>query len=71
MGLQGLTVIDGVLYLESDSGNLIAIDAADGRTIWKVQKGYVWGARTHTVSDGMVYYGSLDGSVNAHSAPVP
>ena len=71
MGLQGLTVVDGVLYLESDSGNLIAIDAADGRTIWKVQKGYVWGARTYTVSDDMLYYGSLDGSVNAHSAPVP
>ncbi len=71
MGLQGLAVVDGVLYLEADSGHLVAIDAADGRTIWKTQKGYIWGVRTYTVSEGVVYFGSLSGSVNAHSAPVP
>lgn len=71
MGLQALTVAGGVLYLESDSGHLVAIDAADGRIIWKIQKGYIWGVGTYTVTDGVVYFGSLDGSVNAHSAPVP
>ena len=71
MGLQALTVANGVLFLESDSGHLIAFDTADGRTIWKVQKGYVWGVGTYTVADRVVYFGSLDGSVNAHSAPVP
>ena len=70
-GLQALTVADGVLYLESDSGHLMAVDAADGRTIWKIQKGYIWGLGTYTVSGGLLYFGSLDGSVNAHSAPVP
>ena len=71
MGLQALTVADRVLYVESDSGHLVAFDTADGRTIWKVQKGYVWGVGTYTVTDGVVYFGSLHGSVNAHSAPVP
>ena len=60
-----------MLYLESDSGYLIAINAADGRTISKIRKGYVWGANTYTVNEGVLYFGSLDGSVNAHSAPVP
>ena len=71
MGLQALTTVDDVLYLESDSGHLVAIDTVDGRIIRTIQKGYIWGVGTYTVSDGVVYFGSLDGSVNAHSAPVP
>ena len=71
MGLQGLTLADGVMYLESDSGYLIAIDAADGRIISQIRKGYVWGVNTYTVHEGVLYFGSLDGSVNAHSAPAP
>ena len=71
MGLQALSVSSGVLYFESDTGYLTAVDVVDGSVIHNFQKGYIWGVGTYTVSDGIVYFGSLMGSVNAHSAPVP
>jgi outer membrane protein assembly factor BamB len=71
MGLQALSVRRGVLYFESDTGYLTSVDVVDGSVIHNFQKGYIWGVGTYTVGDGVVYFGSLVGSVNAHSAPVP
>ena len=70
-GLQALTVAEGVLYAESDLGYLMAVDASNGLSIRDFEKGYIWGVRTYTVRDGVVYFGSLPGGVHAYAAPEP
>ena len=64
-------MVDGVLYLESDLGDLMAIDASDGSHVWNIQKGYVSGVRAYIVHDGVVYFGALPSGVRAYAAPGP
>ena len=45
------------------------MNAATGEEIWKFQKGYFDGVPSYTVADGVLYVGSLDGSVYAFQAP--
>ena len=67
--LASPSVVNGVLYAESSDGNLTALDAATGEELWKFQKGYFNGVPSYTVSGGVLYVGSLDGSVYAFPAP--
>ena len=69
--LASPTVVDGVLYAESSDGYLRALDAGGtGEELWRFQKGYFSGVQSYTVAGGVVYVGSLDGSVYAFTAPV-
>ena len=68
--LQSLEVADGVLYLESSDGYLVALDALTGEELWGFNKGFFSGLRTYTLSDGVVYFSSLNGAIYAISAPV-
>ena len=67
--LASPAVVDGVLYAESSDGNLTALDATTGEEHWRFQKGYFDGVPSYTVDSGVVYVGSLDGSVYAFTAP--
>ena len=68
--LQSPMVADGVLYAESSDGHLRALDAATGEELWRFQKGYFDGIPSYTVTGGVLYVGSLDGSVYAFIAPI-
>lgn len=59
-------VADGVVYQGVMNGEMHAIDASTGATIWTSQPG---GPIPHTaaVYDGLVYFGSLDGKIYALS----
>ena len=62
-------VVDGVLYAESDDGNLRALVAATGEELWFFQMGYFDGVPSYAVADGMIFLGSLDGAVYAFLVP--
>ena len=68
--LQFLEIADGVLYLESSDGYLVALDAVTGHELWGFNKGFFSGVRTYTVSDGVVYFSSLNGAIYAIDASV-
>ena len=67
--LFAFSVSDGILYAESESGYLTAIDTTDGFPIWNYDKGNTRDSRAYTVSDGVVYLGTVDRQVNAFAAP--
>ncbi len=50
---------DGVLYLTSNLGQVMAVDAASGRTIWNLDLG-VWVSAPPAVKAGVVYVGATD-----------
>ena len=61
------TVVDGTLYIGSESDILYAIDASDGSEEWRFYTKY--GIRSSpTVADGTVYVGSEDSGVYAVDA---
>lgn len=56
-----------LLYLGSFSGDLIALDIANGEIVWETPAAdWVWG--TPTLSDGVIYYTDLSGFVYAVDA---
>lgn len=60
-------VVDGILYVGSDDGNLYAVDAETGDEAWNRSTGdYV--DSSPTVAEGVVYVGSWNGSVHAFDA---
>ena len=64
------TVLDGVVYVGSEDGNVYAADAATGALRWIYQTG----AGVHSapvVSDGVVYVGSGDSYLYALDASGP
>jgi eukaryotic-like serine/threonine-protein kinase len=50
---------DGVLYLTSNLGQVRAVEAASGRTIWNLDLG-VWVSAPPAVKAGVVYVGTTD-----------
>jgi len=50
---------DGVLYLTSNLGQVMAVDAASGRTIWNLDLG-VWVSAPPAVKAGVVYVGATN-----------
>jgi len=68
-------VVDNVVYIGSDDGNIYALDALTGAKIWNfttsIQPTYTWGNQVSSspaVSDGIVYVGSVGGNVYALNA---
>ena len=66
--LESPAVADGVLYLESSDGYLLALDAQTSDELWGFSKGFFSGVRTYTLSDGVVYFSSLNGAIYALDA---
>ena len=58
-GLWDVTVVDGVLYANSQDGYLHTFDARTGEPFWSVEIGYHLGGtgRPYLVSGGVVYVG--------------
>ncbi len=57
-------VVDGVVYMGSQDGNVYALSAYTGSLIWSYQTGsYV--SSSPAVSNGLVYVGSNNGGVYA------
>ncbi len=67
--LRSPTVVGGFLIAESADGNLRALVAATGDEVWSFQKGYFDGVPSYTVADGVLYVGTLNGSVHAFAVP--
>ncbi|MBN2624974.1 MAG: PQQ-binding-like beta-propeller repeat protein [Acidimicrobiales bacterium] len=57
---------DGILYVPTGDGRLVAVDAA-GTTLWEAATGSAVGVQP-AVAGGVVYTGSDDGSVDAFDA---
>jgi outer membrane protein assembly factor BamB len=63
-------VHDGVVYLNTHQGSLIAVDAADGRLLWQDQTGFhSWSSPA--VVDGMLVVATCMGDVRAYSLADP
>jgi outer membrane protein assembly factor BamB len=75
------TVVDGVLYADSTDGDLVAIDAASGKTLWtknsRVHGWFGWGDKKRkdatyaggpAVEGDLLAVGTLDGHVYAVNA---
>ncbi len=60
-------VVDGVVYVGSDDGNLYAIEAATGSERWRFTTGDQVNS-SPAVVDGVVYVGSDDGNLYAVEA---
>jgi hypothetical protein len=60
-------VIDGVVYIGSNDGNVYALDAATGKERWRFQTGG-WVLSSPAVVGGVVYIGSYDSYVYALDA---
>jgi outer membrane protein assembly factor BamB len=60
-------VVDGIVYLGSDEGNLYAFNAASGAILWNYTIGNGT-LSTPTVADGVMYIGSSDGNIYALNA---
>jgi hypothetical protein len=60
-------VVDGVVYVGSDDGNLFAVDAVDGTERWVFATGE-WIESSPAVVDGVVYVGSGDKNLYALNA---
>jgi len=65
-------VVGGRVFLGTESGNLYALDAADGKRLWKFPpgKGQRVGPILHTagVAEGRAFFASMDGCVYAVDA---
>ena len=66
---HALAVVDGILYGELSSGELVAADAKTGTAMWVFEKGGFSDLRGYTVKDGVVYSAGPNNSVYAHRAP--
>jgi outer membrane protein assembly factor BamB len=57
-------VVDGVVFVGSDDGNVYALDAASGARLWQRRTGGgIWSSPA--VVDGVVFVGSDDGDLYA------
>jgi outer membrane protein assembly factor BamB len=68
-------VVNGMVYIGSDDGNVYALNALTGAKIWNyttsIQPLFTWGNQVTSspaVSDGIVYVGSVGGNVYALNA---
>ena len=66
---NALSVVDGTLYGELSSGELVAADARTGAVMWVFEKGGFSDLRGYTVKNGVVYSAGPNNSVYAHRAP--
>jgi eukaryotic-like serine/threonine-protein kinase len=59
---------DGTLYVGTFKPEMVALDSASGRVIWRGPKllGWVWA--TPLLQDGVLYFGDLEGEVFALNA---
>jgi len=65
--LSSPAIVNGVVYVGSNDGNIYAIDSATGTLLWSYKTGgYV--LSSPAVANGMVYIGSDDGNLYAFNA---
>ncbi|MGC1274698.1 MAG: PQQ-binding-like beta-propeller repeat protein [Planctomycetaceae bacterium] len=62
-GYSSPTIHDGVLYLVTDSGMLIAFDAKDGKRLWEYKIGTV-GKGSPVWADGKIYVMEVNGRIH-------
>ena len=67
--LHSLTVVDGLLYGELDSGYLFALSVADGDEVGAIEKGGFSDVKSYAVEDGVIYFGGIGTEVWAYEAP--
>ena len=62
-------IVDGVVYVGTATGELIALGLADGKLRWSYKAGEAIGESSPAVAGGRVYIGDLIGVVHAVSPP--
>ena len=67
--LRSPTVLNGFLIAESADGNLRVLVAGTGEEVWSLSKGYFDGVPSYTIANGVLYVGTLNGSVYAFAFP--
>lgn len=60
IGLTGVTLSDGILYVGTPKGEMNAFDLDNGRTLWSFREGFSFHAAP-TVHRNNVFYGTSDG----------
>jgi outer membrane protein assembly factor BamB len=77
LGFQSPAVVDGVVYIGGDNGNVYALNAANGEEIWNYTLGNYVEYKSYVGEDklsspvvvaGVVYFGSMDFNVYALDA---
>ena len=58
-------IVDGVVYVGTASGELIAVGLTDGKLRWRYKAGEAIGESSPAVANGRVYIGDLIGGVHA------
>src|SRR4029077_15306876 len=58
-------IVDGVVYVGSGDGDLLALGMASGTLRWKYATGNLIGESSPTVGSGVVYIGDLGGLLHA------
>src|SRR5687767_6850473 len=58
-------ISDGVAYVGTFSGDLVAVDVATGKLRWKYAAGDPIGESSPTVANGMVFVGDTAGTLHA------
>jgi outer membrane protein assembly factor BamB len=58
-------IADGVVYLASQKGELVALNLQDGAVRWKYSTGEGVGESSPCVGSGVVYIGDLSGTFHA------
>ena len=58
-------IVDGVVYVGAATGELLAVDLADGKLRWHYKAGESIGESSPAVAGGRVFIGDLDGVVHA------
>src|SRR5579863_8420089 len=61
-------IVDGVVYVGSQSSDLIAVNLADGKLLWKYKVKDGIGESSPSVHAGVVVVGDLSGTVHAVNA---
>ena len=65
--MRSPAVVDGIVYVGSEDGNLYALKADSGAVFWSFKTGGVV-MGSPTVVNGIVYFGSADAKVYALNA---